>query len=201
MNERSFSLLEGRATNEHAIMAAALELFSRRGFHGTSMREIAVGACVSLGNIYNYFSSKDELLREILRHANAEQMAATKAAIASAGEDVRERFAAAVAAFVRFDIDEQAACFVANSELHYLDEEERGQIVAERDRHQAIFEALIKEGVETGAFRTPYPRGAARAVLTMCSAVTLWYRPDGSLGPDEIAERYARYALALVEAV
>jgi AcrR family transcriptional regulator len=53
VSERSFSALEARRTaTEHAIMSAALERFSRRGFHGTSMREIADAAAVSVGNIY-----------------------------------------------------------------------------------------------------------------------------------------------------
>jgi hypothetical protein len=126
-------------------------------------------------------------------------MKATRAAIADAGRDVRERFAAAVKAFVNFDIAEQEACFIANSELHYLDAEERQQIVAERDRHQKIFEDLIREGLENGAFATPFPDQAALAILTMCSGVTLWYRPEGRLDADAIAERYSRYALAMVE--
>jgi AcrR family transcriptional regulator len=201
MNERSFSPVEASATTaEQAIMTAALELFWRRGFHGTSMREIATGADVSLGNIYNYFPSKGAILLEILREANAAQMAATEAAIAAAGDDVRDRLSAAVAAFVSYEIAEQAACFVANSELHYLDDDERERLVRERDRHQAIFESLIDEGVRAGAFRTPFPRQAALALLTMCAGVTLWYRPSGPLTPDEIAEHYSRYALALVEA-
>lgn len=181
-------------------MAAALESFSRKGFHGTSMREIAAAAEVSLGNIYNYFSSKGELLMEILRHANASQMKATQAAIAGAGDGVRERLSGAVRAFAKFVIAEQAACFVANSELHYLDDEDRRLVVVERDRHQAVFQELIQEGVAAKEFRTPYPEGAARALLTMCNGISVWYHPDGPLGPDEIAERYARYALALVEA-
>jgi AcrR family transcriptional regulator len=182
-------------------MAAALECFSRKGFHGTSMREIAAAADVSLGNIYNYFSSKGELLMEILRHANAAQMRATQAAIAGAGEKARERLAAAVRAFAMFVIAEQAACFVANSELHYLDDEDRRLVIIERDRHQAVFQRLIEEGVAASEFLTPHPEGAARAVLTMCNGITVWYHPDGPLSAEDIAERYSRYALALLEAL
>ena len=184
---------------DQAVLAAAVECFSTLGFHGTSMRQIAAAAGTGLGNIYNYFSSKSEILLELLRRASAEQRDVTDRAIAGAGEDVRDRLVAAVSSFVRFDVEHQAACFVANSELRYLDPEQRQQIVAERDRQQKVFQDLIDEGVASGAFRTPHPHEACVAILTTCAGVTIWYRPDGSLTPDDIAERYSRLALAMVE--
>lgn len=200
MNERPFiSTVSASAGSEQAILAAALGCFSRMGFHGASMRQIAAEADVSLANIYNYFEAKSDILLEILSRASAEQMAITQAAIA-AGDGVRERFRAAVAAFVTFDVEHVEACFVANSELRYLDEHQRAQIVTERDAQQAVFAALIADGIAAGAFRTSYPHDACVAILTMCAGVTLWYRPDGPLGAAEIAERYAHLALAMVEA-
>lgn len=201
MNERSFiSTMEAANGVDQAILAAAVERFSTLGFHGTSMRQIATAAGTGLGNIYNYFGSKSEILLELLRRASAEQRDLTERAIAAAGDDVRDRFAAAVAAFVRFDVEHQAACFVANSELRYLDDEQRQQIVGERDLQQRVFQELIEEGVAAGAFRTPYAHDACVAILTMCAGVTIWYRPDGRLTARDVAERYSRFALAMVEA-
>lgn len=48
------------------IITAALQLFIQHGFHGTSMRQIAASAGVALGNIYNYFSSKEEIFLVVL---------------------------------------------------------------------------------------------------------------------------------------
>jgi AcrR family transcriptional regulator len=200
MNERSFiSTVEAGKGVDQAILAGALECFSALGFHGTSMRQIAAAAGTGLGNIYNYFGSKSDILLEVLRRASAEQQDVTDKAIASAGKGVRERFAAAVAAFVRFDVEHQAACFVANSELRYLDHEQRHQIVAERDQQQKVFEDLIEEGLAEGVFRTRHPHDACVAILTMCAGVTLWYRADGPLTADDIADRYSRFALAMLE--
>ena len=89
---------------------------------------------------------------------------------------------------------------VAISELRYLEGDQRREIVAERDREQQIFAALIKEGSKSGAFGTPYPHQATLAVLTLCSGVTVWYREGGELSPQGVAEQYARFALSLVEA-
>lgn len=48
-----------------AIMQAAVELFTRQGYHGTSMRQIADGAGIALGGIYNHFASKEDIFQQI----------------------------------------------------------------------------------------------------------------------------------------
>ncbi len=47
--------------NQIHIEEAALRVFTRQGFHGTSVREIATEAGVSLGNIYNYYKTKEDI--------------------------------------------------------------------------------------------------------------------------------------------
>jgi len=54
--------------NREKIEAVALRLFCAQGFHGTSMRQIAERSRVSLGNIYNYYKTKDELFSSIVNH-------------------------------------------------------------------------------------------------------------------------------------
>ncbi len=60
---------EIRQKSAAAIQQAALELFGHQGFHSTSMSQIAKEAGVSKGLIYNYFSSKEALLEEIVNGA------------------------------------------------------------------------------------------------------------------------------------
>lgn len=52
---------KGGAPNLDRILAAASLLFTRKGYNGTSTRDIAAEAGVSLGNIYNYFGTKEEI--------------------------------------------------------------------------------------------------------------------------------------------
>jgi len=54
------------AKTRDKIHAAAVELFTKQGFHGTGMRQIAKQAGVSLGNLYNHHKSKEELLASLL---------------------------------------------------------------------------------------------------------------------------------------
>ncbi len=60
-----------RQVSEQAIKQAALELFAHRGYHSTSISQVAKEANVSKGLVYNYFESKEELLRHIVLEAAA----------------------------------------------------------------------------------------------------------------------------------
>ena len=63
-----------------------------------------------------------------------------------------------------------------------------------------LFASAIADGVASGAFVCDVPDEAARAVHAMCSAVSGWYRDDGPMTPDEVAELYVGMALRVVGA-
>jgi len=186
--------------NEAAILNAALGAFGEQGFNGASMREVAKRAGTSLSNLYNYFPSKDHLLGEVLRRANAELAARLHRAVIEAGDDASSRLREAVRAYVGFVVDHQLAMLVSTAEVRYLRGPERDRLVAERDRTQAIVTGIVEQGVASGEFRTPHATDAGRAILSMLNAVASWYRADGRLSRGQLAEQHARYALALLEA-
>lgn len=186
-------------TKEEAILAAAIELLGERGFHGAGLRQIATRAGVSLANVYTYFPSKADLLLAILKLACADLLVQVQDAVRDSGAAPAERFAAAVSAYVRFCATRSTEMFIADSEVRYLDPERREELLVHRDAIQDVFERIVSDGVAAGRFATPHPGQACLAVLTMCSGVAQWYRPDGPLTADALAERFAHYALALVE--
>lgn len=57
-----------RETKKQLIIEASLELFAGKGYHATSISDIAKKACISKGLMYNYFSSKEDLLHYILKN-------------------------------------------------------------------------------------------------------------------------------------
>lgn len=200
MNARSALIVDSGRGNEAAILNAALDAFGDKGFNGASMRDVARGAGTSLSNLYNYFPSKSHLLAEVLRRANDELYARTRTAVEDAGDAAAARLRDAVRAYVGFVVDHQVAALVAISEVRYLQGPERDRLVAARDSTQAVFSAIVAQGAASGEFRTPYPDDAARSIVSLCSSVSTWYRPDGRLSRGQLAEQHARYALALVEA-
>lgn len=69
--------------NQAKIESAALRLFIQRGFHGTSVRDIAKGAGVSLGNLYNYYRTKEQLFNSLVHRYEAKMAGLMRAELAS----------------------------------------------------------------------------------------------------------------------
>lgn len=181
-------------------MGAALEAFAAKGFYGASMRTIASTAGTSLSNLYNYFPSKDDLLLAVLERANSLLLHRIESTIEHARPTPRAQLQAAVRAYVGFTVDNPEAATVALSEFRYLKGEHRARLVKQRDRTQAHFLDIIDAGRSSGEFATTHPHEAARAVLLLCATIANWYRPQGQLSAEAIAEVHADFALALVEA-
>jgi AcrR family transcriptional regulator len=59
---------EIRKSSREKILIVALELFAKKGYHATSISQIAFKAKISKGLMYNYFASKEGLLDEIIQH-------------------------------------------------------------------------------------------------------------------------------------
>ncbi len=61
---------EKKALKRESILQTALQLFSTQGFHKTTIPDIAKALKMSVGNLYNYFSSKDVLAKEIIKYTS-----------------------------------------------------------------------------------------------------------------------------------
>jgi AcrR family transcriptional regulator len=186
------------AASPDAIREAAVTAFLEHGFHGTSVRDVATGAGISVAGLYHHFPSKVDILFDLMSRTMDDLIAATERALAGAGDSPVDQLRAVVEAHVLFHAERRAESFVGNSELRSLGEARSRAIIEKRDRQQRLFDRVVATGVERGLFRTAYPRDASRAVVTMCTAVAGWYREHGPLGPAEIARRYGELALATV---
>lgn len=182
------------------IIAAALKNFYERGYHGTSVRDIAVIAEMTPASLYYHFSSKEEILRVVMTLTMHDVLSATRVALLRAGGSPREQLAALMKAWILFHADRQIEARVQAAELHSLDSESRVAVVALRDEQERLFVDVIQRGVQDEDFATPYPRESARAVINMGTAVATWFDRQGSLSSDEVASIYVELALAMVRA-
>jgi AcrR family transcriptional regulator len=180
------------------LLASALELFREVGYHGSSVRDIAKGAGVTVAALYHHFESKQEMLVQIMRTSMEESLEAVERAAAVDHEHPSARLAAMVGAVVAFHTRHQAEAFVGNSELRSLEPEGKRIVVELRDREESLFHDVIREGLQQGEFSTPHTKQAARAILAMATAVATWYRPEGPLDIKTIQKQYVELSLNMV---
>ncbi|MBS44305.1 MAG: TetR family transcriptional regulator [Nocardioides sp.] len=188
---------EGRSGRD-GVVDAAVENFTALGYHGTSMRDIARSAGVTVASIYHHFSSKQEILQHIMTGTLTDVLGSTQAAVREAPEAPTQRLAALVEAWILFHTHSQAEALIGASELRSLDDAGRAQVVALRDQQELVFREVVEAGVASGEFGTTHPREAARAIINMGYAIASWYRLGGEVSPEEMAARYVDLALGTV---
>ncbi|RZK95635.1 MAG: TetR/AcrR family transcriptional regulator [Rhodococcus sp. (in: high G+C Gram-positive bacteria)] len=182
------------------VLAAALAAFVEKGYDGASIREIASRAGLSVPGLYHHYPSKQALLVGLTNVVMRELLDRSRAAVAEAGPTPGERFDAVIESLLRFHMYRREQAFVASRETRSMEPESRQAYIALRDEQQEMLDDIVRDGVAAGLFRTPFPEDASRAVVTMCVAVSTWYREDGPLSPDELVERYLAIARSTVGA-
>ncbi|MFD4324871.1 TetR/AcrR family transcriptional regulator [Nocardioides sp. NPDC058538] len=172
------------------ILDAALMTFIGHGYHGTTIRQLAAAAGLSVPGLYHHHASKQGLLVAICETAMADLWERSRSALAQAGDDVVRRLDLLTECLVLFHAHRPELAFIAANELRSLQADARETHIAARDRQQRLMDDVVVTGTEQGVFSTPYPRDVSRAVVTMCTGVAQWYRPRGELSPADLATRY-----------
>jgi AcrR family transcriptional regulator len=165
----------------------AARLFAERGFHGTSMGDLAEALGVQKGSLYSLTGSKQELLFETMR----EGALAFHAALDAVPDDAPalERVRLALRGHLRVVSEQLDVATVFTREWRYLEDGYREQIREERRRYEDRWRRLFQEGVESGGFRTDLDTGAAALlVLSAANWAYTWLTPDRDT--DELADRF-----------
>ncbi len=178
-------------TRRRQIENAASELFRERGYPATSVRDIARALDIQGASLYAHVASKEEMLWSIVDRA-ADRFDAEIAPIAEeAGLAPQVRLQRMVRAHVRVVTTDQGSAIVFLDEWRYLSPERRSSIAERRDAYEACFRAVIAAGIATGDFKAADPTVAAAFALSALNGISAWYRPDGRLSADQVAEVYA----------
>lgn len=163
------------------LTRAAARLFAEKGYHGTSVGDLAEALGVQKGSLYAHIESKADLLWEVAR----EGAAAFHAALDSVPEEgpVVDRIRAALRAHLRVVAEQLDIATVFVREWRYLEGERRDEFVAERRRYEERFRALFREGRELGELRTDLDDGtAALLALSAANWAYTWLRPRPAEG-------------------
>jgi TetR/AcrR family transcriptional regulator, cholesterol catabolism regulator len=173
------------------IEDAASALFSGRGYAATTMRDIAGALDLQGGSLYAHVTSKESLLASIVEEAAGRFHAAVRP-LADGPGGAAERLRAMVHAHVGVLAGGLERASVYLYEWKFLGPERREQVAHSRDAYQAMFERVIAEGQASGELAPRAdPKLAATFVLSAVNALPRWYRPDGPLSLEAVAERYA----------
>lgn len=169
------------------ILDTAERLFSERGYHATSMRDLAGALDLKGSSLYSHIRSKDELLWLILERA-ANEFLASITPFTTSSDPPAIRLRAAIHAHVQVVANNLDAATVYFHEWKFLREPQRSLFLASRREYEQAMRLLVTECVQSGEFRAVEPKWATILILSPVNWLYHWYDPSGALSSDEIAE-------------
>ena len=184
----------GAAGTGQVIVDAAIRLFHERGFHGTSVRDIAREADVGIATLFHHHASKMALLNGIVAADVDELAARVRGAVSAAGEDPTERLSAATRAYARHHRERPLRSALSTSELRSLQEPARGAVQRKRDEVRRQFSSALADGAASGAFACDHPDELALALEAMCAAVA-GSGAGGEIAAEDIEDLCVEMAL------
>jgi len=177
-----------------AILRAAGPVLQREGINGATMGAIANEAGVDRATIYYYFEDKQEIFRTAIHDGLVEMVAALEDVAASghsAPIRLRDSIRAVMRAYERH-YPQLYIFFQDGATSSIIDNHLNAEILGSGARYEALVEAAVRDGVESGVFVTPLPpKMFAKIVVGMLNWTSRWFVPGGAMGADDIADGMA----------
>jgi AcrR family transcriptional regulator len=167
----------------HEIFHRVVAVFLKKGFHETSMREIAEAAGLGKSTLYDYFKNKDEILVYFFEdHLNDLTEEAQKIALQNLSADKRLR--QVMENYINNLQANKSLFMKLTQDSQRLKPESQKQIQDKRHAYQDMIRALIDEGIREGVFRKVDSLLAARLLLSTMTPVVYGSRFTGT--PQEM---------------
>jgi AcrR family transcriptional regulator len=176
------------------ILEAAAQVFRQKGFHGASMQDIAEAVNLQKASLYHHVSSKQEILLALLDRA-LELLLERISAISNQQIPADQKLQQMIRAYLQILAENTDLSAVLLFEHRSLERKQHARHVPNRDKFEALWRDVLSEGVASKLFQCEDPALSTRAILGIMNWTITWYRPDGNLTIDQIADQYSNLLL------
>ena len=182
--------------NLERIFSATLKIANKKGFQAMSMRDLGRETNLSIGALYSYFSSKEELLA-ILQHQRRTMTKRILQAHTDKQADPAARLRAAILTHLYLSEAMQPWFYFSYMEAKNLSKKEQALAVASELYTEKIFADILNQGRASGSFTLSDPQLTASVIKAM---VQNWYLKRNKYARRKISvDQYARFILQFVE--
>lgn len=188
---------EVREFKREKILDEAIALFARYGFHSVSIEKIATRLEVTKPFIYTYFKSKDSILEEIFTRA-IRHLFTNVSDVFESDQPADRKLAELVRRYVEENISNSAITTIFLTEERNLSPEFQKRLRKQHRQFDENLARIIRDGCESGLFRVDSPMLASLSISGMVRWLHRWYRPDGQMTMDEVADNLVGFALKIV---
>jgi TetR/AcrR family transcriptional regulator len=166
------------------VLREAASSFNFKGYHATSLTEIATSLGVTKAALYHYFPNKSSLLAACFERSMDVAFASLEQG-RKQGNNGRDRLVLTIAGYVSHLVDE-LNCGVGLMEEQALEPADRQKLVRQRDRFERALRALVREGIEDGSVVPCDPKLAIFVILGAMNWVPKWFKPSGAWKAEQL---------------
>ncbi|KRE26683.1 TetR family transcriptional regulator [Mycobacterium sp. Soil538] len=183
-------------TRRDELLALAATMFAERGLRATTVRDIADSAGILSGSLYHHFSSKEEMVDEVLR-GFLDWLFERYRQIVETEPNPLERLKGLFMASFEAIATRHAEVVIYQDEAKRLSAQERFSYVEERNREQRkMWVDVLTQGIEEGYFRPDVDVDLVYRFIRDTTWVSVrWYQPGGPLTAEEVGRQYLSIVL------
>jgi len=177
-----------REIKRDAVILAAARAFRQRGYHNTSVDDLASILNVTKPTIYHYLENKEEILFECFR-TGLDQIRGAFDEIRGSQESGLARLTAVIRRYAQAISSEFGWCMVRAEDQDLSPVMSRRVNALKKEIDQGL-RRLIEEGIADGSIRRCDPKITAFALAGAMNWIAHWHRADAELTPEQIADRF-----------
>lgn len=185
------------AKKKEEILRAAAEVFIEKGYHGTTMEEIAARLLMTKGSMYYYFKNKDDLLFHCHQMIMDQSIKEMEKIINSSLTPTR-MLEEAIRSHIKLATSEKAIFMVMDKPNQHFQDEYLQHILEARTDYAKYFDKILMLGIENKEFAEVEIKMVRMIILGALNWIQEWYNPAGEKNPGELADTFTHYLLRIV---
>ncbi|EFK07169.1 transcriptional regulator, TetR family [delta proteobacterium NaphS2] len=171
------------------IHGVVTRLFARKGYHNTSMREIARRLGMNQSSLYHYFAGKEDILYALINDAMDDALA-TLEKICGSNLPPHGKLNEVLSFYTNYYAGDQDRLRLLVNEQGNLGEEYRRILIGKERRYVRLIKSILKDLADEGRMKTIPPSVAAFAFFGMVHYTIKWYDKNGPVKSGELADYF-----------
>jgi TetR/AcrR family transcriptional regulator, cholesterol catabolism regulator len=185
---------ETHAVKRSVILEKAGQIFWQKGYHSTSMKDIADACHCRPANVYHYFKNKEDMLFQVIKDITEKTVNSVK----HLDEDETTSPVDQIKSLVKSHLGllgtmNKTNVLISDTGLRDLTPEHRQAIIEIRDNYDSILCKVLRRGVKSGDFTNIDERIISYFISSVIIRSNIWFSPDGRLSQDEVADIMSRF--------
>ncbi len=177
------------------ILALSQSVLKEKGYAATSVRDIAKALDMEPASLYSHFKSKEDILK-LTCFEMADKFELAVKEVNDIYFNAEEKLRIAIKLHVEILTQNLDSALIFIRDWRNLTGTSLTQFTAKRNVYEEGFREIVQTGIDEGIFNETDKKFAALTILSSVNWIVEWYKPDGNLNAEQIAEKLSNFILS-----